>query len=133
MSWFSWEWGGQPLGFWLAAFALWLFLARRRLRRIKERRKNSFKDLNPTRSAITCLGARPRGRVDTNLALTENICGRACCALSVAVSMTNAAVRDWQAESALSEPEWLDEVHLPARKSCLRWGASLCPPLVPRR
>jgi hypothetical protein len=47
---------GQPVGFWLVAFALWLFLALRRLHRIKERQKrlNPFKDMNPTRTAITC-------------------------------------------------------------------------------
>jgi len=46
--------GGQPLGFWLVAFAFWLFLSLRRLRRVKQRRKNPFKDVNPTPSAITC-------------------------------------------------------------------------------
>ena len=48
--------GGQPLGFWLVAFALWLFLALRRYRYLKERQRrlNPFKDINPTRSAITC-------------------------------------------------------------------------------
>jgi hypothetical protein len=48
--------GGQPLGFWLVAFALWLFLALRRLQRLKERQKrlNPFRNMNPTRTAITC-------------------------------------------------------------------------------
>jgi hypothetical protein len=45
--------GGQPLGFWLVAFALWLFLAVRRVRRLKERWK-PFRDINPTRGPIQC-------------------------------------------------------------------------------
>jgi hypothetical protein len=51
---FNFEIGGHPFWFWLPAFALWLFLSIRRLRRVKRRRGNPFKDLNPTPSAITC-------------------------------------------------------------------------------
>ncbi len=46
---------GQPLGFWLVAFALWLYLSIRRYLRLKERRErfNPFKDFN-SKKASTC-------------------------------------------------------------------------------
>lgn len=45
---------GQPLGFWLVAFAFWLFLAMRRLRRLMERKNRVDKICYPNTGAIRC-------------------------------------------------------------------------------
>ena len=46
---------GLPIGLWLAVFAFWTFGMINRMRRIQRRRRSDpFRDLNPTRSAITC-------------------------------------------------------------------------------